>query len=96
MAEERKTTQTEGPHHLVLENRHKLSISGVSDVDSFDEHMISLYTTQGMLQITGRDLHIRKLSVDSAELCVEGEIWGMEYTDNQTGRPGGFLSRLLR
>ena len=45
-------------HNVILEGRKNLTISGVTDVDSFDERCISLYTQLGELVIKGRELHI--------------------------------------
>lgn len=44
-------------HNLMMENREKLTVSGVIDVDSFCEDTIVLYTDMGTLTIKGSDLH---------------------------------------
>lgn len=41
------------PHHLVLEDRRALTVSGVSDVDSFDELTVIIYTDLGELTVKG-------------------------------------------
>ena len=41
------------PHHLVLEDRRALTVSGVSDVDSFDELTVIIYTDLGELTLEG-------------------------------------------
>ena len=35
------------PHNLILEDRKKLVVSGVEDVDSFDEQTVVAYTAVG-------------------------------------------------
>ncbi len=82
--------------NLILENRERLSISGVIDVESFNESCIIVETELGMLSIRGEDLHISKLSIDSSELNVEGGIMSLEYVDSPSSRGGGFFSRLFK
>ncbi len=93
MTEEKKTVKM--PHSLILENRKNMTITGVSDVDSFDEQAVVAYTDLGELTVKGRNLHINKLSVETGELSLEGEIVSMSYTENQASS-GGFLSKLFR
>ncbi len=94
--ERQKSGFYEGQHTLVLENRQKLSLSGVSDVESFDERSVVLFTSQGVLSISGEGLHINKLSIDNGEVDVEGDIYGLEYIAQQQGQRGGFFSRLFK
>ena len=83
------------PHQVTLEERKHLTVSGVEDVERFDETTIVLSTTQGMMTITGENLHIEKLSIDGGELKVEGEIEALAY-EEERGSQGGFFARLLR
>jgi len=83
------------PHNLILEGRKKLSISGVSDVDSFDDQTVVVYTDLGELCVRGQNLHIGKLSIESGELSVEGEVSSLVYTDQQKNS-GGFFSKLFK
>lgn len=83
------------PHHVMLEERKKLTVSGVEDVERFDENTIVLSTTQGAMTITGENLHIEKLSLDGGDLKVEGEIEALVYEEDRGSR-GGFFARLLR
>ena len=46
------------PHELRLDNRSKLSVSGVSEVESFDETTVVLHTARGVLIIRGENLHL--------------------------------------
>lgn len=93
MAEERKTAKV--PHTLILENRKALTLTGVSDVDSFDDQAVVAYTDLGELTVRGKDLHINKLSLETGELALEGEIVSMNYTENQSNS-GGLFSKLFR
>ncbi|MEG1778897.1 MAG: sporulation protein YabP [Oscillospiraceae bacterium] len=93
MIEDKKTIKA--PHNLILEDRRALTVTGVSDIDSFDEEMVIVYTEQGELTIKGTDLHINKIDVDMGELNLEGEICSMSYTNNLP-RKGNMFSKLFR
>ncbi len=82
-------------HRLELDSRRSLSITGVTDIDSFDEQTVALFTDVGELIIRGSGLHIGRIDVDSGELSLDGEIDSLEYTDN-TAAKGGLLGRLFR
>ena len=81
-------------HQVVLENREQLTISGVEEVESFDESCILLSTAHGGLEIQGEGLHIEKLSLDGGDLKVEGLVNALIYQTHRRER-GGLLSRLL-
>jgi sporulation protein YabP len=83
------------PHTLVLENRERVVITGVDDVDNFNEEEVNLMSAAGYISLKGKDLRISKLSLDDGQLIVEGEINGIEYTD-QAREEGGFFGRLFR
>lgn len=95
MPYEEKSIRPEIPHHLILEGREQLSVSGVEEVESFDENQIVMYTTKGALIVRGEGLHIEKLSLDGGDLKVEGVIESLTYEESQRDK-GGFLSRLFR
>ena len=81
------------PHNLILEDRKKLVVSGVEDVDSFDEQTVVAYTAVGELMIKGEGLHINKLSLETGTL--DGEIASLTYTENRSSN-GSFFSKLFR
>ena len=81
-------------HHLILEDRERLTVSGVEEVESFDENTIVMVTAQGVLIVRGENLHIEKLSLDGGDLKVEGMVESLSYEESERSR-GGFLSRLL-
>lgn len=82
------------PHHIHLEERGTLSISGVMEVESFDEESIVLSTSQGGLVVRGSNLHIEQLSLDGGDLKVEGAVDSLTYEEQPVR--GGFFARLLR
>ena len=96
MPYESERSRPEGAHHLILEDRQRLSVSGVEEVESFDESAIVMHTAQGTLVIRGENLHIEKLSLDGGDLKVEGDVDALTYEDGRDQRSGGFFSRLFR
>ena len=72
--------------NLILENREKLTITGVVDVLSFDDQIVIIETQLGLLTIKGEDLRINKLSIDSLEVIIEGQIYNMGYSTDEIGK----------
>ena len=83
--------------NLVLENREKLSISGVLDVLSFDDQVVIVETELGLLTVKGENLRINKLSIDTSEVIVEGEIHNLAYSENDIDKKStGFLNKIFK
>ena len=82
------------PHTLRLEERERLLIGGVTDVDSFDEETVKLMTTRGVLTVCGAGLHIEQLQLDTGDLRLAGRVDTLVYTDRATRR--GKFGRLFR
>lgn len=83
--------------NIVLENRSKLSISGVKDVFSFDDQMVILETELGMLTVKGENLRINKLSLDTTEVIIEGTISGLSYSEkNSSKTSGNIISKIFK
>ena len=81
--EKRQSLNTNVIQNLILENRKKLSISGVLDVLSFDDEVVVIETELGLLNVKGENLRINKLSIDTSEVVVEGEIYNLAYSDKK-------------
>lgn len=94
MAYELNAGRTAADHRLELLGREHLTVSGVEDVERFDESCIVMATCVGTLVVTGEDLHIGKLSLDGGELHVDGHIDAVNY-EEQAVRHSGLLSRLF-
>ena len=95
MAYEEKYKLSELPHNVIMESRRKISVSGVDDVESFDDGEIVMGTSQGILIIRGRDLRIEKLSLDSGDITIEGNVDRLEYEEDAKASEGLF-SRLFK
>ena len=97
--EDRKTiSNTNVIQNVVLENRERLNISGVLDVLSFDDQVVIVETELGMLTIKGDNLRINKLSIDTSEVTIEGEIESLTYStkDVQKKSGGSILGKLFK
>jgi sporulation protein YabP len=95
MVEEKKITKPKN-QTLLLENREKLCVTGVIDVESFNDESIIAVTDLGVLIIRGADLHINKLNLDSNELIVDGDIYCLEYSDSETGKSKSFFGKMFK
>lgn len=82
------------PHGLTLQDRHRMTLSGVRDVVNFDEGQVILNTSLGTLTIKGSELHVDQLSLESGEVSLTGKVDVLEYDDEIRG--GGLLGRLFR
>lgn len=83
-------------HSIIMENRRAMTISGVTDVDSFDEKAIVLFTQLGELTIKGRELHIDSMSIETGNMVISGDIWSAVYGDRDKKKPSTALGRLFR
>lgn len=88
-------TMPQAAHRLELIGREQLIVSGVEDVERFDETGIVMSTSAGVLVVTGEDLHIGKLSLDGGELHVDGRIDTVSYEETTSRERGGLLHRLF-
>ena len=87
--------RSEAAHHILLEEREALTVSGVEEVERFDEGEIVMDTVRCTLVVRGEGLHIEQLSLDGGDLKVEGTIDALSY-EERTQERGSLLSRLFR
>ena len=81
-------------HRLEMKGRQRLTVSGVEDVERFDENCIVMVTCVGTMIVNGEDLHIGKLSLEGGELHVDGKIDAVMYEEQSAPRPS-LLGRLF-
>ena len=74
-----RTEHTGESHEIVLTNRQRLAMSGVTEVVSFNEKQVQLGTAHGPLLIGGEDLNIQQLNLDNGRLVIEGLIASFSY-----------------
>ena len=82
-------------HSLIMENRRQLTLTGVSDVCSFDENGVIMQTALGELTVKGSELHISGFNRETGEISMDGNVRGLVYTDERH-EGGSFFKRILR
>lgn len=81
------------PHKLTLNERKALTMTGVTEVVSFDDTSVVLHTVMGTLEIQGAQLQLKTLSIDGGQVAVDGHITALTYEEP---RPeGGFWRRFF-
>ena len=85
--------QMQLPHRLTLNERQQLSMTGVSEVVSFDDSAVVLRTELGMLVIQGKGLQLKTLSLEGGQVAVDGTVSSLHYEESRTG--GSWLRRLM-
>lgn len=85
-------------HKLQITARKKGSITGVRDVNSFDEKEISLVTDAGMLTVKGEELHVTRLDLEKQEVDIAGKVDSLVYSQGTARSKGqeGILKRLFQ
>ena len=81
------------PHKMTLNERKALTVTGVTEVVSFDEASVVLRTSMGTLVVDGMELQLKTLSQDGGQVAVEGKVSAMVYEETRSA--GGFLQRLF-
>lgn len=81
-------------HNVIIEDRKKMTLTGVKDVLSFDEETIVLETALGRLTVKGASLHIVNFDTGSGDLSAEGKVYAFVYTTEE--KNGGLFSRIFR
>lgn len=82
------------PHCLTLEDRSKMKLCGVVEVESFDEEAVQLQTECGALTVLGTGMHIEALQLETGDLILSGKVNSFTYNDRSSNR--GFLGKLFR
>ena len=93
MNEREGQRQQAGPHRLTMEDRRRVSLTGVTEVDSFDEQAVVLQTGMGTLIIRGEGLQLKNLNLEGGQAAVDGTVHSLSYEAPQP--EGGMLRRLL-
>ena len=70
-------------HFLSLDNKEKLTINQVIDVDAFDENNLWANIKEGAIEVSGENLSVEKLDLDEGLLVVRGIIRSFSYIDKK-------------
>ena len=82
------------PHKLTLNERKQLTMTGVTEVVSFDDTAVVLRTVLGTLEVQGQELQLKTLSIDGGQVAVDGHICALYYEEPR--QSGGFRSWFTR
>ena len=85
--------QEQMPHKVTMQERKNLTMTGVTEVVSFDDHSVVLRTCMGTLVVHGQGLQLKQLSQEGGQVGVEGEISALVY--ERGGSQRSFWGRLL-
>lgn len=77
-------------HSVHIDNRMRVSVTGVLDVASFNEQEVQLLTEAGPLNILGSGMHMNKLNLEDGQISIEGEVIAMDYAPEEPERRGLF------
>ncbi|AUJ24451.1 MULTISPECIES: sporulation protein YabP [Virgibacillus] len=83
-------------HTVKMNNRKNLEITGVKEVDSFDNEEFLLETVMGYLIIRGQNLQLKNLDVNDGSVVIKGKIYELSYIDEQQEKAKGFFSKLFK
>jgi len=84
-------------HHLKIDNRKNLELTGVKEVDSFDNEEFLLETVMGYLIVRGQNLQLKNLDVSEGLVTIKGRIYELSYVDeHHQEKAKGFFSKLFR
>lgn len=90
-------TRVETDHIVKMNNRKDLEITGVKEVDSFDNEEFLLETVMGYVIIRGENLQLKNLDVGEGSVAIKGKIYELSYVDEQQQEKAkGFFSKLFR
>ncbi|MDD6275725.1 MAG: sporulation protein YabP [Clostridia bacterium] len=87
------TSASNAFHDVIIESRKKATMTGILDVESFDEETIIAQSSCGEITVQGSSLKISKLSVESGDMIIEGDINSIVYREGK--RQGGFFSKVF-
>lgn len=96
---EEKQVNIQGAHKVTIAGRRNGTISGVSDVLSFDVREIVLQTVEGLMMIKGEELHVSRLTLEKGEVDIDGKIDSLTYSSSQgakNGKSDSLLGRMFR
>ncbi len=85
-------------HQVLIDGRQRITVSGVEDVDSFNENEVIFLSLMGMITVIGEDLHIARLDLDAGQLVIDGTIQAVDYSDHaeQRAEKSGLFGKLFR
>ncbi|UFU01478.1 sporulation protein YabP (plasmid) [Radiobacillus kanasensis] len=95
--ENNQSVRAQVEHHVRMSNRRTLDISGVKEVDSFDNEEFLLQTVMGFLIVRGENLQMKNLDLEEGNVSIKGKIYELSYLEEQHGEKAkGLFSKLFK
>lgn len=89
-------SEEKSPQNIVLENRKKLEMTGIDEVDSYDENQIIAITSSSLILIKGSNLQIQKFNNKTKELNITGKIDEIKYSNGKKRDKKSFIKKLFK
>lgn len=83
-------------HTVAMENREKLTITEISDIDSFDEEEVRARLESGSMIIKGKGLHVKLLDLAQGKVVISGTVDSLAYIKVKDKSGKSFLARLMK
>lgn len=84
-------------HNLVMENRRRVVLSGIKEIEGFTETEVCLYTDMGQLTVKGKKLHVDRFSTETGELVMVGDmVNSLIYSEKLRRTPNNFITKLFK
>lgn len=83
-------------HIITIDNRERITITEVADIDNFDEEEIRANLISGGLIIKGKQLHIQMLDLADGKAVITGEINSLAYTQKKDKSEKSLLRKILK
>ena len=82
--------------NILIEDRNRITITGVEQVESFNDNTIILKTVKGGMTIKGEGLNIEKLNLDDGNVKIDGIINGIIYSDKDSSQKGNIIGKIFK
>jgi len=83
-------------HVITIDNRQKMTVTEVGDIDSFDEEEICANLKSGGLLLKGKDLHIQQLDLAEGKAIITGQIQSLSYTQKKDKKEKSLLKKIFK
>ena len=88
--------RVQGMHNLIMENRGKITLTGIKDIHSFDDELVLVETELGILTIKGVDLKMNKLNLENSDLSIDGKIIALIYSDSEIEKKNKMFGKIFK
>lgn len=73
----------EKTHEIILKTRREMRVSGVTEVESFDETGAVFHTVCGTVTVEGKEIRIGVLDVESGNVSLSGRVDAVFYSSEE-------------